>query len=141
MPDRHEFHRVEICGRILTGNVHADGPYLKLLESRTFGHGAPLGQGLLLSREPGWRHYAVCRHGMPVMTLPLFSDDDVELVAREFGIPIAGRLKHFSFASSPAWQALKQWASKHPELAHTCERIRSSISDGHEAEFRRLAYR
>jgi len=141
MSDRHEFHRVEVCGRIFTGTVHAGGPCLKLLESRIFGHGVPLDHALRLSRERGRRYHAISWHGRPVITLPLFADEDVEIVAREFGIPMEHRLKHFSFAESPAWQALKEWASQHPDLARACERTRTVIARCQEAETFRMAYR
>jgi len=134
MPDRHEFHRVEICGRIFTGTVYAEGPFLKLLENRTFGRGAPLGRALILSRSAGRRYYAICKYSEPLITLPLFSDEDVEAVAREFGIPIAGRLYSLSFATSPAWIALKRWVRQHPEIARACSKTDSHIPGWYEID-------
>lgn len=127
MPDRHEFHRVEICGRIFTGTIYADGPYLKMLENRTFGHGAPFGSALVISRSAGRRYYAICKHNEPLIVMPLFSDDDIETVAREFGIPMVGRLQGLSFAESPAWSALKKWVRQHPEIARACSKTDSYV--------------
>lgn len=135
MPDRHEFYRVEICGRLFTGTVYADGPYLKMLENRTFGQGAPLGSALVISRSAGRRWYAICKHDHPLIVLPLFSDEDMEVLAREFGIPIAGRLRKLSFAESPAWSALKRWVKRHPEIARACSRTDSSAPGWHDVDF------
>lgn len=135
MPDRHEFHRVEICGRIFAGSVYADGPFVKLLENRTFGRGAPLGRSLLLSKGMGRRYYAICKHNEPLIPLPLFTDEDVEIVAREFGIPIAGRLYTVSFAESPAWIALKGWVRQHPDIARACSKTDSHVPGWYDVDF------
>ncbi|MEK1890091.1 MAG: hypothetical protein AAAB35_21520 [Phyllobacterium sp.] len=139
MPDRHEFYRIEICGRTFTGTVHADGPYLKLLESRTFGYGAPLRSHLVLSKRAGRRYYAVYRNAEPLISLPLFLDEDLELLAGEFGIPIDDRSRHYSFARSPASQALKEWSLQHPEIARACSGITTIIPRWYQLGRRRLA--
>ena len=120
MPDRHEFHRVEICGRIFTGSISAEGPCLKMLENRIYGRGVPLGAALSISKGTGRHYYAICKYNEPHIVLPLFSDEDVEAVAREFGIPIAGRLRPLTFTESPAWTALRKWAKQHPGIARAC---------------------
>ena len=114
MPDRHEFHRVEICGRIFTGSISAEGPCLKMLENRTYGRGVPLGVALSIAKSTGRTYYAICKYNEPHILLPRFSDEDVEIVAREFGIPISGRIRPRSFTESPAWIALRKWAKEHP---------------------------
>jgi hypothetical protein len=139
MPDRREFHRVEICGRIFTGTVYADGPFLKLLENRTFGRGVPLGSALVITRGAGRRYYAICRHNEPLITLPLFSDEDMEAVAREFGIAIAGRLLTYSFAESPAWSALKRWVRQHPEIARACSKTETYVPGWYDMESGHMA--
>ena len=65
MPDRHEFHRVEICGRIFTGSISAEGPCLKMLENRTYGRGVPLGAALSISKGTGRHYYAICKYNEP----------------------------------------------------------------------------
>ncbi|MGH6859756.1 MAG: hypothetical protein ACRECY_05830 [Phyllobacterium sp.] len=120
MLDRHEFYRAEICGRVFTGIVRADGPCLRLLENRACDHCAPLGNALELARPAGWHAYAICLNGQPSIALAQFSDEDIEDLSRQFGIPVAGRLWAFSFTGSPAWRALKRWAGQHPEIARAC---------------------
>ncbi len=134
MPDRHEFYRTEICGRIFTGTVYAGGPYLKMLESRTFGQGVPLGSALSISRSAGRRYYAICQYEEPMILLPLFCDEDVEILGHEFGIPIAGRLQAVSFAKSPAWSALKKWVRRHPDIARACAKTESFVPGWHEMD-------
>ncbi|UXN57106.1 hypothetical protein [Phyllobacterium zundukense] len=127
MPDRHEFHRVEICGRIFTGSISAEGPCLKMLENRTYGRGVPLGAALSISKGAGRTYYAICKYNEPYILLPRFTDEDVEIVAREFGIPISGRIRPRSFTESPAWVALRKWAKEHPGIARACSHTDSYI--------------
>lgn len=120
MPDRHEFHRFEICERIFAGTISVHGPYLKMLENRTFDHGVPLGSALTIAKAPGQRHYAVCKDHEPRIVLPLFAREEVEALAWEFGIPIADDRRAVSFMDSPAYRALKRWVKRHPGIAQAC---------------------
>lgn len=119
MPDRREFYRLQICERVLTGTVYRDGPYLALIENRVYDHRVLLGPGLEIVKPAGRHYYAICRNAEPCIVLSQFSEEDVEDVAREFGIP-TNRLFHLSFEKSPAYGALKHWIKQHPEIAKTC---------------------
>ena len=127
MPDRHEFYRVKICGRILTGVVYIDGPYLKLLEDRVYDHRVALGSALEISKPVGRHYYAICKDNEPRIVLPMFDDEEIDAVSREFGIPITGRLQALSFTESPAWCALKWWVKQHPEVARACSHTDSYV--------------
>lgn len=127
MPDRREFYRLQICERILTGAVYRDGPYLALIENRVYDHRVLLGTGLAIVRPPGRNYYAICKNAEPYIVLSQFSEEDVEDVAREFGIP-TNRLPHLVFEKSPAYGALKHWVKQHPEIAKTCLRSDGSVA-------------
>jgi len=120
MPDRHEFYRIEICGRIFIGTVCVDGPHLKMLENRAYDHSVPLGSALEISKPVGRQYFAISQSNEPRIVLPLFADEDIEAISREFGIPIAGRMRALSFTESPAWNALKRWVNQHPNIARAC---------------------
>ncbi len=127
MPDRHEFYRIEICRRIFIGTICADGPYLKMLENRAYDQRVPLGSALEISKPVGRHYYAICQNSEPRIVLPLFDDEDIEAVSREFGIPIAARLQAMSFTESPAWSALKWWVKQHPNIARACSHTESYV--------------
>ena len=127
MPDRHEFYRIEICGRIFIGTICADGPYLKMLENRAYDHRVPLGSALNISKPGGRHYYAICKGNEPRIVLTTFDVEEVEIVSREFGIPINGRLQALSFTESPAWSALKRWVKQHPGIARACSHTESCV--------------
>jgi hypothetical protein len=98
-----------------------------MLENRTYGRGVPLGAALSISKGAGRTYYAICKYNEPYILLPRFTDEDVEIVAREFGIPISGRIRPRSFTESPAWVALRKWAKEHPGIARACSHTDSYI--------------
>ncbi|PSH62036.1 hypothetical protein CU102_26045 [Phyllobacterium brassicacearum] len=131
MPDRHQFYRNEICGRTFIGTVCADGPYLKMLENRAYDHRVPLGSALEISKPVGRHYYAICKDNQPRIVLPMFDDEEINVVSREFGIPITGRLQALSFTESPAWKALKRWVKRHPDIARACSHTESYVPGWH----------
>jgi len=124
------FHQRTIAGMTFEGLISADGPYLS---GPTQG-GVALGPAGLRYFQPashsarhtpslGW--WVVKYYGEERIFLPGFDRTAVRDLSSEFGVPVLGehapeysaRVRHEYFFTSPAWDALRQWVTRHPRIA------------------------
>ena len=114
------------------GVISGDGPYL----SCQMNGGVALGPAGLRHFQPepwtcrralprGW--WVVEYHHEARILLPDFSIAAVRALSDEFGLPVLEEpgfepcddVRREYFFTSPAWDALRDWVSRHPRLART----------------------
>ena len=125
------FHQVAIGGLTFDGIISADGPYV-LCHT---GGGVALGVSGLRQFQPetvpnrrhepqfGW--WVVKYRDEARIALPGFDLANVRRLSDEFGLVIltehnplsCDRARRDYFFTSPAWDALRRWVTKHPRLA------------------------
>lgn len=124
------FHQATIAGLSFEGVISADGPCV----SCRAGGGVALGVSGLRQFQPssdtvrharasGW--WIVKYHDEARIELPGFDQAAINRLSDEFGLVIltehnpapADRVRQDYFFTSPAWDALRQWVTRHPRLA------------------------
>ncbi len=130
--DNRFFHQVRMAGIAFEGILSTDGPYLS---SRMHG-GVALGLAGLRYFQPvcrgirrvpprGWWVVKYCDEERIV--LPGFDSAATRKLSNEFGVPTLAELslafsdhvRREHFFTSPAWDALRRWVTKHPRIAKT----------------------
>jgi hypothetical protein len=124
------FHQVRIAGITFEGVISGDGPYL----SCQMGGGVVLGPAGLRYFQPatpetqrapplGW--WVVKYHVEERILLPSFDRAAIHELSNEFGLPVLEKagfdpsddVRREYFFTSPAWDALRHWVTRHPRLA------------------------
>ena len=125
------FHQATIAGWTFEGVISADGPYV----SCRAGGGVALGVSGLRQFRPetaphrrdapqfGW--WVVKYRDEARISLPGFDPANIRRMSDEFGLVIlterdpfpSNRARQDYFFTSPAWDALRQWVTKHPRIA------------------------
>jgi hypothetical protein len=125
------FHQARIADMIFEGIVAGDGPYI----SCQINGGVALGVSSLRYFQPSSQgtHHAPPQLGWWVVKysdeqrifLPDFDQAAIRELSDEFGLPILvergfdpfDQARREYFFTSPAWDALRLWVTRHPRLA------------------------
>lgn len=124
------FYRARIAGITFEGTISADGPYIRA----STGDGVALGVSALRHFQPeavgsdrsppaGW--WVVKYYFEKRIFLPDFGRADIQKLSDEFGLVllVEGQddptdcIRRNYFFTSPAWDGLRQWVSKHHRIA------------------------
>lgn len=117
---------------IFEGVISGDGPYLSCQMSGGVALG-PAGLRYFQPKAPGTRRvpplgwWVVKYHQEERIFLPGFSLASVRSLSNEFGLPVLEEpgfdppndVRREYFFTSPAWDALRLWVTRHPRLARS----------------------
>ena len=127
------FHQARIAGMMFDGIITASGPALSCRSSGSVALGVsglrrfqPESLGSRRPPPPGW--WVVKYHVEERIFLPDFDAAAIRNLSDEFGLVIladdavdpSDRIRQHYFFTSPAWDALTRWATRHPHLARKC---------------------
>jgi hypothetical protein len=126
------FHQVRIGGMTFDGVLTGDGPYLSCQTSGGVAlgvcglrHFRPVAEGARHTPPHGW--WVVKYQDEERIFLPGFDRATIRTLSDEFGLPVLtergfdpfNQERRDYFFTSPAWEALRQWVTRHPRLART----------------------
>jgi hypothetical protein len=126
------FHQVSIAGMTFEGIISSDGPDLSCQMNGGVAIG-PAGLRYFQPTTPGTRRippfgwWVVKYHNEERIFLPDFNLAAVRTLSNEFGLPVLEEpgfdpcddVRREYFFTSPAWEALRHWVTRHPRLAKT----------------------
>jgi hypothetical protein len=126
------FHQARIGGMMFEGIMTGSGPTLSCQMKGGVALGVsglrqfqPKALGSRRPPRPGW--WVVKYHVEERIFLPNFDHAAIRELSDAFGLVIladntvnpSDRVRQPYFFTSPAWEALRQWATTHPRLART----------------------
>lgn len=119
MADKLVFHTKVINGRTFEARMSADGPYIRLKETRDIWHGVALGHPTFIDKAKDGI-WSVFKYGHSELRfeMPNFTKSDALELSREFGIPLfPSNGDTTGFFKTPAGHALTRWVAAHPRIA------------------------
>ena len=126
------FHQVSIASMTFEGVISGDGPYLLCQMNGGVALG-PAGLRYFQPTTPGTRcipplgWWVVKYHNEERIFLPDFNRAAIHTLSNEFGLPVleepgfdpSDDVRREYFFTSPAWDALRLWVTRHPRLARS----------------------
>jgi hypothetical protein len=124
------FHQVRIAGMTFDGIIAGDGPSLSCRMSGSVALGVsslryfqPGSWGLRRTPPCGW--WVVKYDHEERIFLPGFDHAAIRTLSDEFGLPVLTEdgfdpfdsVRRDYILTSPAWDSLRQWVTRHPRLA------------------------